>query len=212
MHACSPRSCVAAVQTASKVVSESILQIGEENIVFFHSLEAASPFMSLHAPPAATSPFPSADADRQQIWQMLVPRDTEAFLNQDWAAVASDFITEGFYGVDARRHPNPDEWRIAYPSLAAYRDEWLRQAAITAGQVDREAAQAAFLTAVTLTDIEIAGDCAIAHKKFNGRLPNLDGSFEELHWQTLYVCRKQDARWKIASFVGYLPYAGEVQP
>lgn len=167
--------------------------------------------MSLHALLADESPFPPADPDRQQLWQMLVARDTEAFLNQDWAAVADDFIEAGFYGMDARRHPNPDEWRIAYPSLAAYRTEWLRQAAITAAQVDKVAARAAFLTAVKLTEIEIAGDCAIAHKKFNGRLPNLDGSFEELHWQTLYVCRRHEGRWKIASFVGYMHYAGEVQ-
>ena len=137
---------------------------------------------------------------------MLVARDTDAYLNQDWSAVADDFIADGFYGIDARRRPNPDDWRIAYPTLAAYRAEWLRQAAITAGQVDRQAARAAFLELVRLCDIEIAGDCAIAHKKFNGRLPNLDGSFEELHWQTLYICRKHGGRWKIASFIGYMHY------
>jgi hypothetical protein len=137
---------------------------------------------------------------------MLVARDTDAYLNQDWAAVADDFIVDGFYGVDAHRQLNPDQWRIAYPTLDAYRTEWLRQAAITAGQVDRSAASRAFLDLVTLTDIDIAGNCAIAHKKFNGRLPNLDGSFEELHWQTLYICRKHGGRWRIASFVGYLHY------
>lgn len=156
-------------------------------------------------PPSDPSPFP-ADADRREIWQMLVARDTDAYLNQDWAAVAGDFIAAGFYGIDARRLPNPDSWRIAFPTLDAYRDEWLRQAAVTAARVDRQAARAAFLAAVTLADIEIAGDCAIAHKKFNGRLPQLDGSHEALHWQTLYICRRREQRWKIASFVGYMPY------
>jgi hypothetical protein len=151
-------------------------------------------------------PFPATDADRREIWQMLVGRDTDAYLNQDWSTVANDFITDGFYGIDARRKSNPDEWRIAFPTLAAYRDEWLRQAAVTAGKVDRKAARAAFLTAVTLVEIEISADCAIAHKKFNGRLPNLDGSHEELHWQTLYICRRHGGRWKIASFVGYMQY------
>lgn len=155
--------------------------------------------------PTDSSPFP-ADADRREIWQMLVARDTQAYLNQDWAAVADDFIATGFYGIDARRNPDPDMWRIAFPTLVSYRDEWLRQAALTASRVDRQAASAAFLTAVTLADIEIAADCAVAHKKFNGRLPNLDGSHEPLHWQTLYVCRRHEGRWKIASFVGYLHY------
>jgi hypothetical protein len=151
------------------------------------------------------NPFPS-DRERHEIWQMLVERDTDAYLARDWAAVAGDFIAESFFGIDAQRRANPDEWRMAFPTLATYREEWLRQAAATAGKVDRAAARAALLVAVTLSDIEIAGDHALARKKFNGTLPNVDGSHERLHWQTLYVCRRHLGRWKIASFVGYLPY------
>ena len=152
------------------------------------------------------APFPATDADRREIWQMLVARDTDAYLSQDWTAVADDFIAQGFFGIDARRQANPEQWRMAFPTLDLYRREWLRQAAITAQQVDRVAARAAFRAAVTLREIEIAGDFAVAHKQFNGRLPNLDGSHETLLWQTLYICRRHEGRWRIVSFVGYLPF------
>lgn len=162
--------------------------------------------MSLKQSISDEPPYPPADLERAEIWRMLVVRDTDAYLNQDWAAVAGDFVAESFYGIDAGRHPDPDRWRIAFPTLDAYRVEWLRQAALTAASVDKQAARAAFRGAVTLDPIEISDDFAIAHKKFDGRLPNLDGSHEELHWQTLYVCRKHGGRWKIASFVGYMHY------
>jgi hypothetical protein len=154
---------------------------------------------------ADANPFPSTDPDRREIWEMLVARDTDAYLAQDWSMVAGDFVADSFHGIDARRRASPDAWRMAFPSLATYREEWLRQAAATASKVDRQAARAALLSAVTLQDIEIAGDYAIAHKKFDGRLPNLDGAFERLHWRTVYICRRHQGRWKIASFVGYLP-------
>ena len=45
------------------------------------------------------NPFNKNDPDRYQIWEMLVKRDIEAFINSDWEAVAKDFIEEGrFYG------------------------------------------------------------------------------------------------------------------
>ena len=27
-----------------------------------------------------------------------------------------------------------------------------------------------------------------------------------MNWQTLYICRREDGRWKIAGFIGYLPH------
>ena len=158
------------------------------------------------------SPFAATDPDRLAIWQMLVTRDTDAYLSRDWQAVAEDFVEEGFFGIDARRDPNPAQWRIAYPSLALYREEWLRQAAQTAQSADQARARTAFLDAVTLDDIKIDGSFALAHKIFNGRLPNRDGSHETLDWQTLYVCRRNAGRWKIASFVGYMSRTAQVTP
>jgi enamine deaminase RidA (YjgF/YER057c/UK114 family) len=152
------------------------------------------------------SPFPDTDSDRQQIWDMLVRRDSDAYLQQDWLAVADDFIADGFFGIDARGNSDAAEWRLSFPTLAAYRSEWLRQAAETARTADREPARIALLRASSLAEIDIQGDVALAYKRFNGEMPNRNGSVTPLRWQTLYVCRRCEMRWKIASFVGYLPY------
>lgn len=160
-------------------------------------------------PSSEIPPFAMSDADRREIWEMLVTRDTRAFLANDWEAVAADFIPDGFYGLDARKRQDPDDWRLVFPTLAAYRQEWLRQAAQSAQTTDSAKAHAALLQAVTLQDIDIEGDHAVARKKFDGWMPNRDGSRTPLRWQTLYICRRHAGRWKIASFVGYLPFAGD---
>jgi hypothetical protein len=81
--------------------------------------------------PKHTNPFP-ADPCRSAIWEMLVERDIAAYIGQDWAMVAGDFIEEGFTGIHAHKSPNPDKWTLAFPTLTAYREEWLRQAAESA--------------------------------------------------------------------------------
>src|ERR1700730_12165560 len=83
-----------------------------------------------------TSPFAGTDSDRDELWEMLVRRDSDAYLRQDWSAVADDFITDGFYVIDARGMADAAEWRLSFTSLAAYRSEWLRQAAETARAAD----------------------------------------------------------------------------
>jgi len=60
--------------------------------------------------------------------------------------------------------------------------------------------------ATRLTEIEINGDIAIAHKKFDGTIALSDGGQDVLNWQTLYFCRKVDGVWKLTGFAGYLPY------
>ena len=151
------------------------------------------------------NPFPSSDTARHSIWEMLVSRDIDAFLAADWSMVADDFVEEGFIGIDGRRETNPDNWRLNFPSLAAYRDEWLRQAEDFAGQSFAEDPRTAIFTTTTLEDIEINGDQALARKKFDGSLKKTDGSVDILKWQTVYYCRLHQGRWKIAGFTGYLP-------
>lgn len=151
------------------------------------------------------NPFPEADADRHAIWEMLVARDVEAFVRQDWAMIEGDFEPDSFYGIDARGRDNPDAWRAGFASLGAYRDSWLAQAQRAAAHPDADEVRAALHDATTLRDIEIAGDVALAHKKFDGWLPLPGGGRERLQWQTLYVCRRGSGAWRIASFVGYLP-------
>lgn len=151
------------------------------------------------------NPFSVSDVTRHAIWEMLVPRDIDAFLAADWSTVEGDFVEEGFIGIDGRHEVSPDRWRLAFPTLAAYRDEWLRQAQDFARQSFADDPRTAIFTTTTLEDIEIAGDMALARKKFDGSLRKADGSIDVMRWQTLYYCRLHAGRWKICGFTGYLP-------
>ena len=108
------------------------------------------------------NPFHTGDSARHSIWEMLVTRDIDAFLAADWTLVAGDFVEDGFIGIDGRRAASPDDWRLTFPSLAAYRDEWLRQALTFAEQSFAEDARTAIFTTTTLEDIEINADRALA--------------------------------------------------
>ena len=108
-------------------------------------------------------------------------------------------------GIDGRKQVSPDKWRLAFPTLAAYRDEWLRQARDFATQSFAEDTRTAIFTTTTLEDIEIEGDMALVRKKFDGGLTKSDGSRDIMQWQTLYYCRLHEGRWKICGFTGYLP-------
>lgn len=152
------------------------------------------------------NPFPGSDTARHAIWTMLVERDIDAFLATDWNMVAEDFIQDGFIGIDACGKENPDLWRLNFPALAAYRDEWLRQARAFAARSYGEDPRAALFATTTLEDIEIEGETALARKKFDGSIQLADGTRDILKWQTLYYCRLHQGRWKIAGFTGYLPH------
>jgi hypothetical protein len=117
------------------------------------------------------NPFPASDVARHSIWEMLVSRDIDAFLAADWSMVEHDFVEEGFIGIDGRKEISPDKWRLAFPSLTAYRDEWLRQAEDFATQSFAEDTRTAIFTTTTLEDIEIEGDMALVRKKFDGGMP-----------------------------------------
>lgn len=151
------------------------------------------------------NPFPTSDSARHTIWEMLVSRDIDAFLAADWSMVAGDFVEDGFIGIDGKKSASPDEWRLAFPTLSAYRDEWLRQAQEFARESFSEDPRTAIFTTTTLEDIEINGDMALVRKKFDGSIGKADGSRDILRWQTLYYCRLHEGRWKISGFTGYLP-------
>jgi reactive intermediate/imine deaminase len=84
----------------------------------------------------------------------------------------------------------------------------LNRAADTAANAGPQLAAHALAAATRLDHIEIRGTTALAHKCFDGVLPRKDGGADRLLWQTKYICRHDGQRWRIASFVGYLPYAG----
>jgi hypothetical protein len=153
----------------------------------------------------AGNPFGN-DADRHAIWDMLVKRDIAAFVAADWSMVADDFDEERFLGIHAHNSSNPDQWTAAFPTLADYKAEWLRQAAETAATKFAEPLAEGIHRATNLTEIDITGDVALARKKFDGRIAKADGSFDILNWYTLYFCRKVDGRWKVTGFVGYMKF------
>ena len=153
---------------------------------------------------------PFTDPDRRAIWEMLVPRDIDAFVSADWDAVAGDFVGANFTGISGNFQPDPQGFTLAFPTLEAYRTEWLRQAQDFAASRDAGAfagdPRNGIFAATRLEEIELDGDAALVRKKFDGHLAKSDGSFDRMNWQTLYVCRREDGRWKIAGFVGYLPH------
>ncbi|MFK0385861.1 hypothetical protein [Agrobacterium sp. NPDC090273] len=151
------------------------------------------------------NPFPETDFARHSIWEMLVTRDIDAFLAADWDKVADDFVEDGFLGINANRETNPDNWRLSFPSLVAYRDEWLRQAQDFQKEKFAEDPRTAIFTTTTLEEIEVEGETALVRKKFDGGLRKADGSFDTMKWQTLYYCRLHQGRWKISGFTGYMP-------
>src|SRR5262245_40797827 len=108
----------------------------------------------------SVNPFPN-DPDRGAIWTMLVDRDIAAFIAADWGMVAGDFIEAMFLGIDGNRADNPDAWRVGFPTLSSYRDEWLRQAHESRNIAYAEDRGAAIHRATRLTEIEIAGDVAL---------------------------------------------------
>lgn len=150
------------------------------------------------------NPFKLNDP-RHEIWNMLVERDIVAFCNADWSLVQNDFIDAGFMGLDAGKESNPDLWKISFPDLESYREAWLHQAHAFAKQAWTTDPVDSLHKLTSLAEIEINGDTALAHKKFDGKMNSANGGEHEFKWQTLYQCRKKDGKWKISGFVGYLP-------
>lgn len=164
--------------------------------------------MSIVTAPNASdrNPFPATDPERRELWEMLVNRDFTAFLAQDWSLMDPDFWAEGFCGIDARSSADPSQWRIPFPSVESYRNEWLRQAEQFAAVELVGTGKLDFLFACSrLERIEITGDRAIAHKKFDGSAKTVAGEDIQFHFQSVFQLVRIKGQWKIAGFVGYLP-------
>jgi len=152
------------------------------------------------------NPFPATDPVRRGLWEMLVTRDFVSFLAGDWSAMEPDFWAAGFLGIDARGSLDPARWTLAYPTVESYRDEWLRQARQFARYEFESVDKLDFLYASSRLDrIEIEGDRALAHKKFDGSATTVDGQEVVLRFQSIFQLARIEDRWKIAGFVGYLP-------
>jgi len=151
------------------------------------------------------NPFPQ-DPDRYEIWDMMVKRDIIAFCNSDWDMVADDFLADVFMGIDGGGKSNPDGWTLNFPTLDHYKKVWLEQAEQFKNESWEGDVEQGLYQATILRDIDINGNLALAHKKFDGKIYKTNGEFQHLNWQTLYRFQKVNGSWKIQGFLGYLPY------
>lgn len=156
-----------------------------------------------------TNPFEQKDKDKALIWDMLVKRDIIAFTSQDWSLVSDDFSAEEFIGINGGFKKNPDDWVLGFPDIDTYKTEWLRQANDFYDTDWMGDSITSIYQCTILEQIEIQGDWALAHKKFNGNLTKINGEKVPMNWQSLYCCHRIDGHWKIAGFTGYLPYEGK---
>jgi hypothetical protein len=146
------------------------------------------------------------DPDRCEIWQRLVAADCEAFAIGDWSHIESDFDAASFEGVRCFHSTNPDDWKIAFPNLASYRDSWLvASQEFRAKQFANVTHLDALLARSHLKEIDIRSDRALAHKKFFGKVLLADGSYLADRRQTLYRLQRRGNGWRIVGFFGQLP-------
>ncbi len=151
------------------------------------------------------NPFDGINQDHAALWTMLVHDDIEAFIRCDWDAHARDFVASGFFGINAGSSADPAQWGAAFPSLDAYRSNWVGFAEASAGRSPPQVLREAHFKASRLNKIEINGTFAFCLKSFNGSVSFSDGTTERLFWETSYFCRKLDGKWHIAAFIGFMP-------
>jgi hypothetical protein len=159
---------------------------------------------------AMRNPFdPAGDGDRHAIWKILIAADSDAFVAGDWSRVEGDFDAGCFEGIRCNASPNPDDWRIAFATLDAYRDAWLAASReFLARQFEGLSHREAVYARTRLTQIDLAGERALAHKQLFGQLRQADGTvYSPGNRQTIYRMHKQSGRWKIVGFLGQLPLA-----
>ena len=154
-----------------------------------------------------TNPFdPQSDPDRHYIWRRQIIADSEAFIAGDWSMIENDFDAEHFEGVRCANSHNPDDWTIAFASLAEYRDSWLAASReFVAKKFIEMTARDAIYRRTHLAQIDVKGDRALCHKKFFGNLALADGSSLSGSRQTLYRLHRLGGVWKIVGFLGQLP-------
>jgi len=149
------------------------------------------------------NPYPNG-TDEYLIWEVLVRNDFEGFLQGQWQMVADDYLADGFFGVDFGKSAEPTNWKLGFPSLESYRDQWLKDSHEFRQMNFAVDPRTKLYESCQLPDVQITGDSALVHKLFAGGIPLLDGTAVELKWRSLFLLRKQQESWRIAGFCGYL--------
>ena len=148
----------------------------------------------------------SDDADRGELWEILIARDSDAFAASDWSACDGDFARDRFEGITANGSFNPIDWALRYPTVESYCDDWLQMSerylrVPLAATPHREL----LYRMQTFAKVEIADGRAIVWKQFWADEPLTGGDRYQLSAQSVYRLHQIDGRWKIVGFVGYLP-------
>lgn len=144
-------------------------------------------------------------SDEYQLWEICVRRDILGFVTADWSICAGDFKEEGFSGWDAALSTDPHLWKMAFPCLGEYRRAWEKDAGDYLGKAWERPLQDSLFEALMLDRIEVTGDVALVHKRFDGHLLPKAGQPIRLSWQSLFQLRRECGRWLQTGFVGYLP-------
>lgn len=149
------------------------------------------------------NPFP-VRTDEYMIWEVLVRNDFEGFLQGSWEKVADDYIEEGFFGMDFGKSISPTDWKLGFPSLNHYKNQWLADSKRFWENDFAVNPRQKLYASCELADIQIKGDSALVHKLFAGDIPTNGGIPIELNWRSLFLLRKKNGKWRIAGFCGYI--------
>jgi hypothetical protein len=124
----------------------------------------------------------------------------------DWSRIEPDFDADAFEGIRCFHSTNPDDWRIVFPTLDAYRDSWLAASKeFRAKQFANLSHREALLARTHLELIDIEGDRALAHKKFCGDVLMANRLLLTDRRQTVFRLHRRGGVWKIVGFFGQLP-------
>lgn len=153
------------------------------------------------------NPFDEAlEPGHAAIWEMLVARDNEAFVSEDWGAVAEDFWEERFEGISANGSADPSAWSLSYPTLDAYRRDWLRMAGEFLRTPLADGDHLGLLYSMTTLDrFEGDDDRLLVWKRFRAEAPLEGGGEWPIRMQSIFRLHRDGERWRIVGFIGYLP-------
>jgi hypothetical protein len=82
----------------------------------------------------------------------------------------------------ANKSELPDSWRLDFPDLEAYRNEWPRQARAVPTVEYTEPVRDALFRATNLRDIDLRGNTTVCHTKFDATIALAGGGIEVINW------------------------------
>jgi hypothetical protein len=149
------------------------------------------------------NPF-APDSDEYEVWEVLMRNDFEGFLNQNWDIVEADYSEEGFYGINMNKSLSPNDWKLSFPTLDSYKEQWIKDSLDFAENTFISNPREIFYQTTRLENFEFFDHQMMVHKVFNGKIELLDAEPIILKWRSLFILRKTPLGWKIASFCGYI--------